>query len=49
VAASIEKALSAKRMPARTLVGRDAQLMLVLKRLLPDHVFDRLVRSRIGI
>jgi NAD(P)-dependent dehydrogenase (short-subunit alcohol dehydrogenase family) len=49
VAASIEKALTARRMPARTLVGRDARLMLAVKRLLPDHVFDRLVRSRIGI
>jgi NAD(P)-dependent dehydrogenase (short-subunit alcohol dehydrogenase family) len=49
VAEAIEAALTARRMPARVLVGRDARLMLVAKRLLPDHLFDRLVRSRIGI
>jgi len=49
VAAAIEKALSASRMPARMLVGRDAKLMLTARRLLPDHIFDRIVRSRIGI
>jgi NAD(P)-dependent dehydrogenase (short-subunit alcohol dehydrogenase family) len=49
VAATIEKALSAERMPARSLVGRDARAMLLAKRLLPDHVFDRIVRRRIGI
>jgi NAD(P)-dependent dehydrogenase (short-subunit alcohol dehydrogenase family) len=49
VAEAIEKALSASRMPSRVLVGRDAKLMLAAKRLLPDHVFDRIVRARIGI
>jgi NAD(P)-dependent dehydrogenase (short-subunit alcohol dehydrogenase family) len=49
VAAAIEKALTASRMPSRVLVGRDAKLMLVARRLLPDHLFDRIVRRRIGI
>ncbi len=49
VAEAIQKALTAPRMPARVLVGRDAKLMLFARRLLPDHVFDRIVRRRIGI
>ena len=49
VAEAIEKALTAKRMPARVLVGRDARAMLVAKRILPAHVLDRIVRRRIGI
>jgi NAD(P)-dependent dehydrogenase (short-subunit alcohol dehydrogenase family) len=49
VAEAIEKALSAQRMPSRVLVGRDARMMLAVKRVLPDRVFDRIVRSRIGI
>jgi NAD(P)-dependent dehydrogenase (short-subunit alcohol dehydrogenase family) len=48
VAATIERALTARRMRARYLVGRDAQAMLALRRLLPDHLFDRLIRSRLG-
>jgi NAD(P)-dependent dehydrogenase (short-subunit alcohol dehydrogenase family) len=49
VAEAIEKALSASRMPSRTLVGRDERMLLIARRLLPDHVFDRIVRGRIGI
>jgi NAD(P)-dependent dehydrogenase (short-subunit alcohol dehydrogenase family) len=49
VAEAIERALTAKRMPARVLVGRDARAMLAAKRLLPARVFDRIVRARIGI
>jgi NAD(P)-dependent dehydrogenase (short-subunit alcohol dehydrogenase family) len=48
VAATIERALTARRMRARYLVGRDAQAMLALRRLLPDPLFDRLIRSRLG-
>ena len=43
VAETIERALTAPRMRARYLVGRDAQAMLLARRLLPDHVFDRIV------
>lgn len=49
VAATIERALGARRMRARYLVGRDARGMLLAKRLLPDHVFDRLVGRAMGI
>jgi NAD(P)-dependent dehydrogenase (short-subunit alcohol dehydrogenase family) len=48
VAATIERALTAKRMRSRYLVGRDAQIMLALRRLLPDKLFDRFIRSRLG-
>jgi NAD(P)-dependent dehydrogenase (short-subunit alcohol dehydrogenase family) len=49
VAEVIERALTARRMRARYLVGRDAQAMLVLKRALPDHLFDRFVRRALGL
>ena len=44
-----ERALVARRMRARYLVGRDAHVMLALRRLLPDLVFDRLVRRGMGL
>jgi len=49
VAETIERALGARRMRARYLVGRDARVMLIAKRLLPDHLFDRLVRRALGV
>jgi NAD(P)-dependent dehydrogenase (short-subunit alcohol dehydrogenase family) len=49
VAATIERALTARRMPARRLVGRDAKAMLLAKRLLPDRVFDGLIRRALGV
>lgn len=49
VAETIEKALTASRMPSRVLVGRDAKMMLAARRVLPDRVFDRIVRRRLGI
>ncbi len=49
VAQTIERALTARRMKARYLIGRDAKAMLLAKRLLPDHVFDRLVRRAVGV
>jgi hypothetical protein len=36
-------------MPSRVLVGRDAKMMLAVRRVLPDRVFDRIVRSRLGL
>jgi NAD(P)-dependent dehydrogenase (short-subunit alcohol dehydrogenase family) len=44
VAETIESALTSPRMRARYVVGRDAKAMLVAKRLLPAHLFDRLAR-----
>jgi NAD(P)-dependent dehydrogenase (short-subunit alcohol dehydrogenase family) len=49
VAETIERALTARRMRARYLIGRDARAMLLAKRLLPDHVFDRLARRALGV
>jgi NAD(P)-dependent dehydrogenase (short-subunit alcohol dehydrogenase family) len=49
VAQVIAGALSAKRMRARYVVGRDAMAMLALKRLLPDLWFDRFARRALGV
>jgi NAD(P)-dependent dehydrogenase (short-subunit alcohol dehydrogenase family) len=49
VAATIAKALSAPRMKARYVVGRDARAMLLAKSLLPAHVFDRVARRVLGV
>jgi NAD(P)-dependent dehydrogenase (short-subunit alcohol dehydrogenase family) len=49
VARTIERALTARRVQARYLVGRDARVMLAAKRLLPDRTFDRLMRRLLGV
>ena len=49
VAAVIERALSARRVRARYVVGRDARVILAVKRLLPDLVFDRVLRRALGL
>jgi NAD(P)-dependent dehydrogenase (short-subunit alcohol dehydrogenase family) len=49
VAQTIEGALGARRMRARYLVGLDAHGMSWLKRLLPDHVLDRVLGRAIGV
>jgi NAD(P)-dependent dehydrogenase (short-subunit alcohol dehydrogenase family) len=49
VAETIERALTAPRMKARYLVGRDARAMLMARRLLPDLVFDRVVKRALGV
>jgi hypothetical protein len=49
VAETIERALGARRMRPRYLVGRDARLMLTARRLLPDRLFDRAVRRVVGV
>jgi NAD(P)-dependent dehydrogenase (short-subunit alcohol dehydrogenase family) len=49
VAQTIERALTARRMRARYVVGRDARAMLLAKRLLPDHVFDKVARRALGV
>jgi NAD(P)-dependent dehydrogenase (short-subunit alcohol dehydrogenase family) len=49
VAEAIERALTAPRMKARYLVGRQARGMLLAKRLLPDLVFDRVARRALGV
>jgi NAD(P)-dependent dehydrogenase (short-subunit alcohol dehydrogenase family) len=49
VAKTIAAALTARRMKARYVVGHDARAMLIAKRLLPDHVFDRVARRALGV
>jgi NAD(P)-dependent dehydrogenase (short-subunit alcohol dehydrogenase family) len=49
VAETIERALDARRMRARYVVGRDARMMLLVRRLLPDLLFDRLARRVLGV
>jgi NAD(P)-dependent dehydrogenase (short-subunit alcohol dehydrogenase family) len=49
VAATIERALTSRRMRARYLVGRDARAMVLARRLLPDLVFDRVARRALGV
>ena len=49
VAETIERALTARRMRARYVVGRDARVMLAVRRLLPDLAFDRLARRALGV
>jgi NAD(P)-dependent dehydrogenase (short-subunit alcohol dehydrogenase family) len=49
VAQTIERALTARRMKARYVVGRDARAMIAARRLLPDLVFDRFARRALGV
>ncbi len=49
VAAVIERALGSRRMRARYLVGRDARMILLARRVLPDLWFDRMVRRGMGL
>jgi NAD(P)-dependent dehydrogenase (short-subunit alcohol dehydrogenase family) len=49
VAETIEQALAAKRMRSRYVIGRDARAMIFARRLLPDHVFDRLAKRALGV
>jgi NAD(P)-dependent dehydrogenase (short-subunit alcohol dehydrogenase family) len=49
VAATIERALSARRMRARYLVGRDARVMLTLRTVLPAPMFDAFVRRALHL
>jgi NAD(P)-dependent dehydrogenase (short-subunit alcohol dehydrogenase family) len=49
VAETVERALGARRMQSRYLVGHDARLMLLGKRLLPDLLLDRVLRRALGV
>jgi NAD(P)-dependent dehydrogenase (short-subunit alcohol dehydrogenase family) len=49
VAQTIERALTARRMRARYLIGLDAHAMVWASRLLPDLVFDRVLRRAVGV
>ncbi|MHB8234932.1 MAG: SDR family NAD(P)-dependent oxidoreductase [Solirubrobacteraceae bacterium] len=49
VAETIERALTARRMRSRYVVGRDARAMIFARSLLPDHVFDRIAKRVLGV
>lgn len=49
VAETIHRALTARRMRARYVVGRDAKAMLVARSLLPDRWFDAVARRALGV
>jgi NAD(P)-dependent dehydrogenase (short-subunit alcohol dehydrogenase family) len=49
VAQAIERALTERRPRARYLVGTDARIQLVLRRLLPDAAFDRFIQRALGV
>jgi len=49
VAATIERALTARRPRSRYLVGRDARGMVLARALLPTVAFDRVLRRALGI
>jgi NAD(P)-dependent dehydrogenase (short-subunit alcohol dehydrogenase family) len=49
VAETIERALTSSKMKSRYLIGRDARAMVAIRRLLPDHVFDRVARRALGV
>jgi NAD(P)-dependent dehydrogenase (short-subunit alcohol dehydrogenase family) len=49
VAEAVATALMAKRPKARYVVGRDARLAILAKRLLPDRVMDGLLRRQMGL
>lgn len=49
VAETIERALTSSRMRTRYVVGTDAKVMLRIRSLLPDLVWDRFVRRALGV
>jgi NAD(P)-dependent dehydrogenase (short-subunit alcohol dehydrogenase family) len=49
VAATIERALTARRPRARYLIGRDARGMVLAHALLPTGAFDRVLRRVLGV
>jgi NAD(P)-dependent dehydrogenase (short-subunit alcohol dehydrogenase family) len=49
VAQTVERALGARRMKSRYVVGRDARAMILARGLLPDRVFDRVAKRVLGV
>lgn len=49
VARAVAHALSAKRPKTRYLIGRDARIRLILRKLLPDRVMDRITMWYLGL
>jgi NAD(P)-dependent dehydrogenase (short-subunit alcohol dehydrogenase family) len=49
VARAVAHALMAKRPKTRYLIGRDARIRLILRKLLPDRVMDRITMRYLGL
>lgn len=49
VASAVVHALTAKHPKTRYLIGQDAKIQALLKRLLPDKVYDRLILYSLGL
>lgn len=49
VAKAVARALTAKRPPVRVLVGRGARVFVLLKKVLPARVLDRIILSYFGL
>ncbi len=49
VAKTVERALTAKRPKTRYVVGADAKVQALLKRIAPDRVLDALIRRQAGL
>ena len=49
VAKVVEHALSAKKPKTRYVVGRDARIQAIAKKIVPDRQMDRFVSSRLGL
>jgi NAD(P)-dependent dehydrogenase (short-subunit alcohol dehydrogenase family) len=49
VAAAVEEVLTARRPPARRLVGPDARLLVAMRRVLPTRVLDRVWANGLGL
>jgi NAD(P)-dependent dehydrogenase (short-subunit alcohol dehydrogenase family) len=49
VAKVVEHALSAKKPKTRYVVGRDARIQAIAKKVVPDRQMDRIVSSRLGL
>jgi NAD(P)-dependent dehydrogenase (short-subunit alcohol dehydrogenase family) len=49
VAGTIAGALAAGRMRSRYLIGREARVLVALRRALPDAAFDRLITRALGV
>jgi NAD(P)-dependent dehydrogenase (short-subunit alcohol dehydrogenase family) len=49
VAKVVEHALSAQKPKTRYVVGRDARIQAIAKKIVPDRQMDRIVSSRLGL
>lgn len=48
VAKTIQKAIFSRKAKARYIIGKDAKALLILKRIIPDKIFDKIIISIIN-